>query len=74
MFEYENGEWTFHAKGAWFYEKFQPEVPQMTIVGSSNFSRRSNRRDVEAQLYIVSKCEQFKKKMHEECESLYAKS
>jgi CDP-diacylglycerol---glycerol-3-phosphate 3-phosphatidyltransferase len=48
MFEYENGEWTFHAKGAWLYEKSQPEVPQMTIVGSSNFSRRSNRRDVEA--------------------------
>ena len=73
MFEYENGEWTFHAKGAWLYEKSQPEVPQMTIVGSSNFSRRSNRRDVEAQLYIVSECEQFKKKMHEECDSLYAK-
>jgi len=73
MFEYENGEWTFHAKGAWVYEKSQPEVPQMTIIGSSNYSRRSNRRDTEAQLYIVSECEEFKKRMHDECESLYSK-
>ena len=21
IYEYENGEWTYHAKGAWFYEK-----------------------------------------------------
>ena len=27
MFEYENGEWTFHAKGAWLYEKTQPQLP-----------------------------------------------
>ena len=74
MFEYENGEWTFHAKGAWLYEKTQPHLPQMTIVGSSNFSRRSNRRDVEAQLYIVSDCDIFKQRMHDECQSLFSKA
>jgi CDP-diacylglycerol---glycerol-3-phosphate 3-phosphatidyltransferase len=74
MFEYENGEWTFHAKGAWLYEKTQPQLPQMTIVGSSNFSRRSNRRDVEAQLYIVSDCDNFKQRMHDECQSLFSKA
>ena len=74
LFEYENGEWTYHAKGAWIYEKEQPEVPQMTVIGSSNYSYRSNRRDTEFQLYIVSECEEFKKRMHEECEHLFSKS
>lgn len=48
--EYENGEWTFHAKGAWFYEKdyLSPDLPVMTVIGSSNYSARSNRRDTEA--------------------------
>ena len=49
--EYENGDWTYHAKGAWVYEKLAedlcPELPTMTVVGSSNFSYRSNRRDTE---------------------------
>lgn len=47
IFEYENGEWTYHAKGAWIYEKDQIDVPQMTVIGSSNYSYRSNRRDTE---------------------------
>ena len=37
LFEYENGEWTFHAKGAWFYEK-DSALPNMTVIGSSNYS------------------------------------
>ena len=50
MFEYENGDWTFHGKGAWIYEGNQEETGKeltMSIVGSSNFSYRSNRRDTE---------------------------
>ena len=49
IFEYSNGDWTFHAKGAWIYEKNveMEEYPTSTIVGSSNFSYRSNRRDNE---------------------------
>lgn len=26
MFEYEKGQWTFHAKGAWVYEK-EEDIP-----------------------------------------------
>ena len=44
--EYTNGDWTYHAKGAWFYEGDSEKV-EMTIIGSSNFSHRSNRRDTE---------------------------
>jgi phosphatidylserine/phosphatidylglycerophosphate/cardiolipin synthase-like enzyme len=46
----------------------------MTVIGSSNFSFRSNRRDTECQLYIVPECEDFKKRMHEECEHLFSHS
>jgi phosphatidylserine/phosphatidylglycerophosphate/cardiolipin synthase-like enzyme len=34
----------------------------MTVIGSSNYSYRSNRRDTECQLYIVSECEHIYKK------------
>ena len=73
MYEYTNGDWTYHAKGAYFYENENPH-PEMTIIGSSNFSHRSNRRDTEMQLYIVPDCENFKKRMHDECEHLFEKA
>ena len=73
MFEYKRPEWTFHAKGAWIYED-GASYPQATIIGSSNFSYRSNRRDTECQMYIVSECEEFQKEMHEECEAMYQQS
>jgi CDP-diacylglycerol--glycerol-3-phosphate 3-phosphatidyltransferase len=71
--EWSHGDWTFHGKGAWIYEEGST-VPQMTVIGSSNFSSRSNRRDTEAMLYIVPECENFKAKLHDECEHLFAKS
>jgi len=42
IFEYEKGEWTYHAKGAWLYERDypHPELPVMTVIGSSNYSAR----------------------------------
>lgn len=47
IFEWESGEWTFHGKGAWIYEDGE-DLPSATIIGSSNYSFRSNRRDTEA--------------------------
>lgn len=38
VFEYNNGKWTFHAKGAWFYNR-KDQAPEMTIIGSSNYSK-----------------------------------
>lgn len=68
MFEYENGEsgWTFHGKGAWLYEggnEMRDRVT-MSVIGSSNFSYRSNRRDTECQLYVVPDCEHLQKRLH----------
>eukprot|EP00347_Sterkiella_histriomuscorum_P003103 403365574 len=82
--EWEMGEWTYHAKGAWFYENESTsdskrvddtsDLPVMTVIGSSNYSARSNRRDTEAQLYIVSDCLSFRKKMKEESDHLFKNS
>ena len=44
IYEYENADWTFHGKGLWIYEN--NEVT-MSVIGSSNYSYRSNRRDTE---------------------------
>ena len=73
LFEWESGEWTFHAKGAWFYEPNE-NTPVATVIGSSNYSYRSNRRDTEAQLYMVSECPKFRQKIHEEAEHLFSKA
>ena len=59
MFEYAQEGWTFHAKGAWAYDQGTTDKVAMSVVGSSNFSYRSNRRDTECQFYVVSECEQF---------------
>ena len=73
MFEYEKGDWTFHGKGAWLYEENADKKSEvsMSIIGSSNFSYRSNRRDTECQLYIVSECEDLKQRLHDESQHLF---
>jgi len=46
----------------------------MSVIGSSNFSFRSNRRDTECQLYLIPECDQFKKRLHEESSNLFEKA
>ena len=48
LYEWQSGDWTFHGKGAWLYEGDKKEGVDLTVIGSSNFSHRSNRRDTEA--------------------------
>ncbi|MGH0138356.1 UNVERIFIED_CONTAM: hypothetical protein FKN15_038497 [Acipenser sinensis] len=53
LYEYIRRDWTFHAKGLWYY--FQgSERPCLTLIGSPNFGYRSVHRDLEAQLAIVT--------------------
>ena len=76
IYEYENSGWTFHGKGAWIYEDVQDasmkERVTMSVIGSSNFSYRSNRRDTECQLYIVPECGNLQKRLHKESSFLYS--
>ena len=61
--EWEAYGWTFHGKGAWFYGE-DPTKVELSVVGSSNYSHRSNRRDTECQLYILPECEELQQRLH----------
>ena len=45
----------------------------MSIIGSSNFSYRSNRRDQEVQLYMAPSAQalEFKRRLHNEANGLF---
>ena len=64
IFEYFRGEWTYHTKGMWVYEN--QENPSLTLIGSSNYSQRSFKRDNEIQFYVYSFCPKFKERLQEE--------
>jgi CDP-diacylglycerol---glycerol-3-phosphate 3-phosphatidyltransferase len=67
--EYNYPGWTFHGKGMWF----SPSVhspPQLTIVGSSNFGRRSYGCDLESQLVMFTRSPVLRQKLHDEYQQL----
>ncbi|KAI0024559.1 hypothetical protein F4780DRAFT_607765 [Xylariomycetidae sp. FL0641] len=66
--------WTYHAKGLWITLPNEEE-PSMSIVGSSNYTKRSYSHDLEAGALIVTKNEKLKQRLGEEQQWLqeYAK-
>ena len=72
MHEWEAYGWTYHAKGAWFYNS--EDKVDLSVIGSSNFSHRSNRRDTECQLYILAECEDLQHRLHQEATGLFDNS
>lgn len=71
MFEYEKPDWTYHAKGLWYYLP-DAQLPAMTLIGSSNFGERSVNRDLESQVCIVTANEALQRRLHQECHRLFA--
>lgn len=67
-FEWAHAGWTFHAKGLWRWRKDENGVMQIdsTVIGSSNFARRSWEKDLEFGLIIEGKGEELNKKLNEE--------
>lgn len=53
FFEYEKDGWTYHAKGLWYYLP-QSKLPNLTLIGSSNFGERSVNRDLETQICLIT--------------------
>lgn len=53
LFEYERSGWTYHAKGLWYYLPGS-FLPDLTLIGSSNFGERSVHRDLESQICMVT--------------------
>ncbi|CAG8453792.1 13740_t:CDS:2, partial [Acaulospora colombiana] len=67
--EYKRPNWTFHAKGLWYYMSAQ-QWPSLTIIGSSNYGYRSTERDLEAQAILITTNEVLRKAIHEELQHL----
>ncbi|XP_029954372.1 CDP-diacylglycerol--glycerol-3-phosphate 3-phosphatidyltransferase, mitochondrial [Salarias fasciatus] len=73
LHEYHRSQWTFHAKGLWYYLQGQ-DRPCLTLIGSPNFGYRSVHRDLEAQIAIVTENEDLQNQLQEEQEMLYRRS
>ncbi|XP_005186153.1 CDP-diacylglycerol--glycerol-3-phosphate 3-phosphatidyltransferase, mitochondrial [Musca domestica] len=73
FFEYEKQGWTYHAKGLWYYLP-QSKLPNLTLIGSSNFGERSVNRDLETQVCLVTANEGLSQSLQHENERLFNQS
>jgi len=71
MFEFRKAGWTFHGKGMWYSELGSP---CMTMVGSPNFGYRSEMRDLESQIIILTKNEDLQTRLKHEQDHLFKHS
>jgi CDP-diacylglycerol--glycerol-3-phosphate 3-phosphatidyltransferase len=65
----EKDSWTYHAKGLWVSLNGEKE-PSISIVGSSNYTKRSYTLDLEIGLMIVTEDEGLKSRLREERDGL----
>ena len=63
------GGWTYHAKGLWITMPHEKH-PSMSIIGSSNYTKRSYSLDLEIGALIVTKDEDLKRRLGEEQQGL----
>jgi CDP-diacylglycerol---glycerol-3-phosphate 3-phosphatidyltransferase len=68
------GGWTYHAKGLWVTLPGE-DNPSITLVGSSNYTKRSYSLDLESNALIITQDEELKRRLGEEEKNLqrYAK-
>lgn len=71
LFEFEKPGWSYHAKGLWYYLP-ESSLPNLTLIGSSNFGERSVHRDLETQLCIVTENYNLQTELQLECDNLYS--
>lgn len=69
LLEYERTGWTYHAKGLWYYLPGS-SLPNLTLIGSSNFGERSVNRDLEAQICVVTNNGGLQRKLQSEFENI----
>lgn len=75
LYEWQNGVvntvggWSYHAKGMWITVPDEEE-PSITIVGSSNYTKRAYSLDLESNAIVVTKDPDLKKRMRAEIENL----
>jgi CDP-diacylglycerol--glycerol-3-phosphate 3-phosphatidyltransferase len=61
--------WTYHAKGLWVTLPHEQE-PSMTLVGSSNYTKRSYNLDLESNCLVVTRNKELKQQLRDEEERL----
>lgn len=75
LFEWQNGVvntpggWSYHAKGIWITTPDDP-LPSITIIGSSNYTKRAYSLDLESNAVIITKDPELKQKMKDEIDHL----
>lgn len=74
----EPGGWTYHAKGFWISVRQKSPrgsaMAQITIIGSSNYTRRSYNLDLEAGVIIFTRSKSLQKRLRQERDSLIKNS
>jgi len=73
LHEFSRDDWTFHAKGLWYYMPGE-SLPSLTLIGSPNFGFRSVSRDLEAQLAVVTENRALRLRLDEERRNLYSRA
>ncbi|CCX32898.1 hypothetical protein FPQ18DRAFT_321902 [Pyronema domesticum] len=61
--------WTYHAKGVWVTMPGEKD-PSITLIGSSNYTKRSYSLDIEMNALVVTKDDDLKKRLGSEIEWL----
>lgn len=61
--------WSYHAKGLWLTVP-QEEDPSVTVIGSSNYTKRAYSLDLETNAIIITKDETLKRRMKSEIDHL----
>ncbi|CAK9442087.1 uncharacterized protein LODBEIA_P58490 [Lodderomyces beijingensis] len=75
VYEWQNGEvnkpggWTYHAKGLWITVPEEDE-PSITVVGSSNYTKRAYSSDLESNAIIITRDAELKSAMKREISHL----
>ncbi|KAJ1501078.1 CDP-diacylglycerol--glycerol-3-phosphate 3-phosphatidyltransferase [Coelomomyces lativittatus] len=69
--EYDRDQWTYHAKGVWLSPSTS-RAPTVTVIGSSNFGYRSEARDLEAQLLLLTQHPPLQAQLAREVEGLWS--
>lgn len=75
LYEWKNGivntpgGWSYHAKGLWITVPDDPK-PSITIIGSSNYTKRAYLLDLESNAVIITKDEGLKQQMSDELKNL----
>lgn len=65
---YQNG-WSYHAKGIWISSS-DVDNPSITVIGSSNYTRRSYHCDLECNALVITFSEQLKSKLKNEVDNI----